>query len=162
VYTRLLKVIFVSWCISLPLYALANAPNETAVGENSHYVKAEVYFYNWSYISEKVRSISDTRNEHIEFIEIVDSAALKHFVSWLQLGQLTKESKIEPHQAALVIDLVKSDGSKETYYSNGCKLYSEDSEHSRIINSDFRKQFDFFGADMIMRIPHHDYDLCAE
>lgn len=158
---RLFLAIVTAGCVIASACIAADAMKSVPVLQSSEYVKANVYFYGWGYISDSTKTITDTRNEHSEYLEISKPILMRDFVSWLRLDQLTSESVVEDHHALLVIDLVKANGISDTYYSDGCKLYSADSKHSRPIDSDFRKQFDFVGSEMVMHTPKRDYDLCG-
>ncbi|HEX7965329.1 MAG TPA: hypothetical protein VF651_06390 [Gammaproteobacteria bacterium] len=129
--------------------------------QSTAYVKGQVYLFHWEEITNRIRPLSEVRTERTEYVEISNVEYLKAFVGWLRLDALTEVEEPVEHNALFVIDLTKADGGVDTYYSDGCNLYSADSKYSRPIDASFRKQFDFYGDDMVFKTSGKSYKLCG-
>ena len=114
----------------------------TADSDSHKYIRAEIYYVNWNIRTRIPLSIDSIRRNYDIKTIIQDQYEINKFVKSLPLDELSPvQIPVDHVDARLVIDLIESDGSMETYVASYFTLYSSDLQRELEINEEFRARF---------------------
>ena len=127
----------------LLLMILFAMPFSAVADSGSHkYAKVEVYYYDWEIPVRSDLSIDDVRKNYFIKTIIQDEYTISQFVNTLRIDELSPvHSNFKNVDVRLVIDLIKTDGSMETYIASRFYLYSSDLQREMKIDDEFRDRF---------------------
>ena len=113
-----------------------------------HYRSASIYLYGWDLRLRVSLSLEDVRRRSSTTAAINSPDNATEFAKSLRLGSMVpRTNEAGKDDPRFVIDLVRSDGARETYYATDFYLFSEDGARLRPIDCHFHRRFELMPAE---------------
>lgn len=125
----------------LALLLLLLPAHATEPPQPVRYASAHVYLLGWDTRARWDLSLDDVRRMSTVTTILEDRYDATAFADSLRLDALASPPKPVMDERRLVIDLVRLDGTRVTYYANDFYLFSEDGKRMRAIDCDFKRRF---------------------
>ena len=107
----------------------------------ARYASAHVYLFGWDTQTRWDLSLDDVRRMSKVTTIIKDEYDATAFANALRLDALAPPPRPVMDERRLVIDLVRPDGTRVTYYANDFYLFSEDGKRMHDIDCSFKRRF---------------------
>ena len=110
---------------------------------SARYISAHTYLYGWNLRLRASLSLEGVRQGSSVMATIKSPDKATEFARSLALDALVpRQREAGVGDPRLVIDLIRSDGTRETFYANDFYLFSEDGTRLRKIDICFQRRFE--------------------
>lgn len=117
-------------------------PGPTSTNRKAmQYKSATVYLVGWNIQTRTRLSMEDVRRRS-SVTTTIGSGEVSEFAKSLQLDTLAPRVEAVVDEPRLVIDLVRFDGKRETFYANDAYLFSDDGSRMREVDVCFQRRFE--------------------
>ncbi len=112
-----------------------------SAGADISYSRAIIYLEGWNVLTRAALSPEHVRKVAPTVLTVTEPKRIAALVGWLRLSEL-KSRRPDPVDARLVVDFFGPDGKRVSYHASRFELVSEDREHGRPIDEEFRHRFE--------------------
>ncbi len=106
-------------------------------------IKAVIYYIGWDIETRYPLTPMNVRENYWIKINIENKSEIDAFIKLLKIDHMTESNKQYFNDFRLVVDLIDSNDKHISYYATKERLFTENGEFTRIIDSKFRDRFSF-------------------